>query len=81
VQKYGRARGWPTEENRDRFYESRYDREERESRDDAQRASGGPTSSGAAPVRPDRARLADERRWLLATLRGFVAPGGDHGSW
>jgi hypothetical protein len=38
VQKYGRAHGWPTEENRDRFYESRYDREERESRDDAQRA-------------------------------------------
>ncbi|MCW2699422.1 MAG: hypothetical protein JWQ45_957 [Blastococcus sp.] len=31
VQKYGRAHGWPTEENRDRFYESRYDREERES--------------------------------------------------
>ena len=38
VQKYGRAHGWPTEENRDRFYESRYDREERESRDDALRA-------------------------------------------
>jgi hypothetical protein len=38
VQKYGRAHGWPTEENRDRFYESRYDREERESRGDAQRA-------------------------------------------
>jgi hypothetical protein len=38
VQKYGRAHGWPTEENRDRFYESRYDREERESRDDEQRA-------------------------------------------
>jgi phage terminase Nu1 subunit (DNA packaging protein) len=30
VQKYGRAHGWPTEENRGRFYESRYDREERE---------------------------------------------------
>jgi len=30
VQKYGRAHGWPTEENRTRFYESRYDREERE---------------------------------------------------
>ena len=38
VQKYGRAHGWPTEENRERFYESHYDREERESRDDAQRA-------------------------------------------
>ena len=32
VQKYGRAHGWPTEENRERFYESRYDREDRESR-------------------------------------------------
>ena len=32
VQKYGRAHGWPTEENRTRFYESRYDREEREYR-------------------------------------------------
>jgi uncharacterized protein YjcR len=31
VQKYGRAHGWPTEENRERFYESRYDREYRES--------------------------------------------------
>jgi uncharacterized protein YjcR len=30
VQKYGRAHGWPTEENRERFYESRYDRAERE---------------------------------------------------
>ena len=29
VQKYGRAHGWPTEENRERFYESRYDREDR----------------------------------------------------
>jgi len=38
VQKYGRAHGWPTEENRARFYESRYDREERERPDDAQRA-------------------------------------------
>jgi hypothetical protein len=38
VQKYGRAHGWPTEENRERFYESRYDREERESRDDSQPA-------------------------------------------
>jgi uncharacterized protein YjcR len=38
VQKYGRGHGWPTEENRERFYESRYDREERESRDDSRRA-------------------------------------------
>jgi hypothetical protein len=35
VQKYGKAHGWPTEENRERFYESRYDREERESRHDS----------------------------------------------
>jgi hypothetical protein len=34
VQKYGRAHGWPTEENRERFYESRYDREDRENRED-----------------------------------------------
>src|SRR3954471_7784380 len=32
VQKYGRAHGWPTEENRARFYESRWDRDEREDR-------------------------------------------------
>jgi hypothetical protein len=38
VQKYGRAHGWPTEENRERFYESRYDREERESHGDSQSA-------------------------------------------
>ena len=38
VQKYGRAHGWPTEENRERFYESNYDRDERESRGDSQRA-------------------------------------------
>lgn len=30
VQKYGRAHGWPTEQNRERFYESRYDRADRE---------------------------------------------------
>jgi hypothetical protein len=35
VQKYGRAHGWPTDENRERFYESRYDREDR---GDSQRA-------------------------------------------
>ncbi len=38
VQKYGRAHGWPTEENRERFYESRYDREEREGHGRSQRA-------------------------------------------
>jgi len=32
VQKYGRAHGWPTETNRERFYESTYDREQREDR-------------------------------------------------
>ena len=31
VQKYGRAHGWPTELNRARFYESQWDRDERES--------------------------------------------------
>jgi hypothetical protein len=49
VQKYGRAHGWPTEENRERFYESRYDREDRESRGDSQPAWGDPTS-----LMPDR---------------------------
>jgi hypothetical protein len=29
VQKYGRAHGWPTADNRLRFYESRWDRDER----------------------------------------------------
>ena len=38
VLRYGRAHGWPTEENRERFYESRYDREERESREVSRRA-------------------------------------------
>jgi uncharacterized protein YjcR len=33
VQKYGRAHGWPTDTNRERFYESTYDREEREDRE------------------------------------------------
>lgn len=31
VQKYGRAHGWPTEENRRRFYESRWDKHQRRS--------------------------------------------------
>jgi hypothetical protein len=47
VQKYGRAHGWPTVENRERFYESRDDRDEREGCGDFRRAQGGPTSSGA----------------------------------
>jgi hypothetical protein len=38
VQKYGRAYGWPTDVNRERFYESRYDREERESLDQSRPA-------------------------------------------
>jgi uncharacterized protein YjcR len=47
VQKYGRAHGWPTEQNRERFYESRYDREDRE-RSDVRVASaqGGLTGRG-----------------------------------
>jgi hypothetical protein len=36
VQKYGRAHGWPTEENRERFYESTYDRDQREGAGDTQ---------------------------------------------
>ncbi|TFV88405.1 hypothetical protein E4P40_10075 [Blastococcus sp. CT_GayMR20] len=32
VQKYGRAHGWPTADNRRRFYESRWDRDERDRR-------------------------------------------------
>ena len=36
VQKYGKAHGWPTAENRERFYESNYDREEREGAGDSQ---------------------------------------------
>lgn len=30
VQKYGRAHGWPTAENRARFYETRWDKHRRE---------------------------------------------------
>jgi hypothetical protein len=33
VQKYGRAHGWPTDLNRARFYESKWDRDERVLRD------------------------------------------------
>jgi uncharacterized protein YjcR len=33
VQKYGRAHGWPTDENRQRFNESRWDRYSREGRE------------------------------------------------
>jgi hypothetical protein len=35
VQKYGRAHGWPTDENRSRFNESRWDRWEREDREES----------------------------------------------
>lgn len=38
VQEYGWAHGWPTEEDRERFHESRWDREERESRGDSSSA-------------------------------------------
>ncbi len=48
VQKYGEARGWPTEGTCERFYESRYDRDARQSRGDSRRTQGGPTSSGAS---------------------------------
>lgn len=34
VQKYGRAHGWPTEENRRRFYETRWDRASRKGESD-----------------------------------------------
>jgi hypothetical protein len=40
VQKYGRAHGWPTEQNRERFYESRFDREDREDREDRDAGRG-----------------------------------------
>ncbi|HZB21985.1 MAG TPA: hypothetical protein VE463_19255 [Blastococcus sp.] len=33
VQKYGRTHGWPTDENRQRFNESRWDRYGREVRE------------------------------------------------
>jgi hypothetical protein len=33
VQKYGRAHGWPTDENRQRFNESRWERYGREARE------------------------------------------------
>jgi hypothetical protein len=41
VQKYGRAHGWPTEQNRERSYESRVDRQDREDQEgrDAGRGS------------------------------------------
>jgi len=35
VQKYGRAHGWPTDLNRARFYESKWDRDERVMRDES----------------------------------------------
>ncbi len=37
-QKYVRAHGWPTAVHRERFYESRYDREEREGLGDSRPA-------------------------------------------
>jgi uncharacterized protein YjcR len=54
VQKYGRAHGWPTEENRERFYESRYDREQREDPAGVPRESIRPHQQRrAVPVRPE----------------------------
>ena len=40
VQKYGRAHGWPTEQNRERFYESRFDREDRQDQEDRDAGRG-----------------------------------------
>ncbi len=40
VQKYGRAHGWPTEQNRERFYESRYDKDDREAQEALDRSRG-----------------------------------------
>jgi uncharacterized protein YjcR len=48
VQKYGRAHGWPTEENRERFYESRYDREDREDQERSAMRSGRGTAPSAS---------------------------------
>jgi len=52
VQKYGRAHGWPTEQNRERFYESRYDREEREARDAPSGPRTGPRDRVGRPHQP-----------------------------
>jgi hypothetical protein len=52
VQKYGRAHGWPTEENRERCSESRYDREERETRDASSEARTGRRDRAGRPHQP-----------------------------
>jgi uncharacterized protein YjcR len=48
VQKYGRAHGWPTEEHRERFYESRHDREDREDQERSAMRSGRRATSPAS---------------------------------
>jgi uncharacterized protein YjcR len=40
VQKYGRAHGWPTEENRARFFESQWDRDERKNSHQSSKRGG-----------------------------------------
>jgi hypothetical protein len=52
VHKYGRAHGWPTDLNRARFYESNWDRDEREMRDRAGEAA--PPIACRRPMEPDR---------------------------
>jgi hypothetical protein len=52
VQKYGRAHGWPTADNRRRFYESRWDRGERE---DARRAQAWGDLAGLPRAQADEA--------------------------
>lgn len=49
VQKYGRAHGWPTEVNRSRFNETRWDRLEREAEEDRSRAER-PPPADASPA-------------------------------
>ena len=48
VQQYGRAHGWPTALNRARFYESTWDRDEREGRD--QPSGGGGSINRLQPT-------------------------------
>ena len=49
VQKYGRAHGWPTEVNRSRFNETRWDRLSREA-DEARSGAGRPPPADGSPA-------------------------------
>ena len=49
VQKYGRAHGWPTEVNRSRFNETRWDRLGREA-DEGRSGAGRPPPADASPA-------------------------------